>query len=68
MSWRRPNGPLPIQAEQIPGGLRIVNVVAADRGPYICELSNGVSRVVPHVVSLSVQGKANVHPSAIKIF
>lgn len=55
VSWRRLNGPLPVQAEHIPGGLRIVNVAATDKGTYICELSNGVTRPATHVVSLFVQ-------------
>ena len=55
-TWHKLNGPLPSQAEQIPGGLRVLNVAASDRGAYICELSNGVGRSISHVVSLFVQG------------
>ncbi|XP_034231734.1 interference hedgehog-like isoform X2 [Thrips palmi] len=55
VSWRRKNGPLPSQSEEIPGGLRIPNVAASDRGTYVCELSNGIGRAVPHVISLFVQ-------------
>ncbi|KAE8738964.1 hypothetical protein FOCC_FOCC015542 [Frankliniella occidentalis] len=55
VTWRRLNGPLPNQADQIPGGLRILNVAALDRGTYVCELNNGVHRAVSHVISLFVQ-------------
>lgn len=54
VSWRRLNGPLPSQAEQIPGGLRILNAAANDKGTYVCEISNRVNRI-PHVISLFVQ-------------